>query len=178
MKEFISEFSNIYILIISFFVSVSIIILFFYFIISNKDGVTEKNIKWHGMFVGMNNRSIAIFSAITLRTFLIIISALLSKKGIEIYMCMVIIISIIYIILSLDIKIFIFESINTGLIVFAIYLVTVLKSYMIEVRFDNKINIIKNFLIFFVSIYTIYTYLRNFDELISRKFSKKLDLDI
>ena len=85
MKEFISEFSNIYILIISFLSMVSIVTLVFDYIISDKEGVTEKNIKWHGMFVGMNNRSIAIFSAITIRTFLIIFSVLLSKKNTEIY---------------------------------------------------------------------------------------------
>ena len=178
MKEFISEFSNIYILIISFLSMVSIVTLVFDYIISDKEGVTEKNIKWHGMFVGMNNRSIAIFSAITIRTFLIIFSVLLSKKNTEIYIYMFLTVSIIYIILSFSIKIFIFESVNTGLIVAAAYLVVVLKDYLAEIRYDNMINVLKNFLVFFIVIYSIYTYLRNFEELISRKFATKLNLDI
>ena len=175
MRYLIDEFSNIYILIISFLSMFAIISLVFDFVISDENGVTEKNMKWHGMFVGMNDRSIAIFSAITLRTFLIIFSVLISKKE---YIIMVIITSILYIVLSFNFKIIIFESINTSLIVFGIYLVIILKNYLIEVRYDDMVNVIKNFLIFFIVIYTIYSYLRNFDELISRKFSNKLNLDL
>ena len=91
---------------------------------------------------------------------------------------MIVVISLLYIILRFDIKGFVFEVINTMAQLAAIYFVSVLKEYIFEINNEYIIIVIKNFLIIFIVMYTIYSYLRNFEDLISRNSSKKLNLNI
>lgn len=174
----LNEFSNLFLLIILFFVTILIISGIFALLTSEKRGFSEKDMKLHGMFVGMNKRSIAMLSAITLRAFLIIFSVCIYNKNIIIYLFMIVVISLLYIILRFDIKGFVFEVINTMAQLAAIYFVSVLKEYIFEINNEYIIIVIKNFLIIFIVMYTIYSYLRNFEDLISRNSSKKLNLNI
>lgn len=177
-KIIVDEFSNLFLLIVLFFISIIFVSIIFNFITSNKKGLSERKVRLHGMFVGMNSRTIAMLSAITLRTFLIIFSVCIFNKNIVIYLFMILLTSVIYIILRLNLKVLCFESINIIMQLIAIYLVNILKEYIININNEYTVNIIKNFLIIFIIMYSIYSYLRNFEDLISRNTNKKYKLEI
>lgn len=169
----LSKISNILLL---FLVIIILSFLVLYFI-TKKSKISQNDIKIYGMFVDLRSRDIIMLSAITIRTFLMIVCSCKYIKEIIIYLLMIMIASLVYIIFKFSLKSAVFETINMIAQIFSIYLINILSGYLIEVENDIYVNAIKIFLMIFIIMYAIYSFLRNFEEIITRNKKDRRKMD-
>lgn len=127
----------------------------------------------YGLFLKLKNIDIVLISLLIVRLFIIYYTSFVYSKQVIINIIMVGITSLLYIILSLNIKKGIFELINSAILSFALFLVNSLAGYIIDIGGEIYIVIIKALLSVFISIYATYFTLRNIEDVSIRNNLKR-----
>ena len=112
-----------------------------------------------------------MITAIIIRTFLVMFTAIFYTKNILLYLIMIILSSLVYAIFHY--RKAIFEIISTSAQIIALYLIHILSNYMIEVSNDPYVLAIKICLIIFIIMYASYFFLKNFEDVITKEKRRK-----
>lgn len=155
-----------YTLVISFIAIIFGIGIYIFSVTNNYD-INKKSIRYCGLLTGFSKKEILILSSIIIRTFIIIYTALIYKKDITSLLILILFSDFIYIILKPK-KAF-FEIVNILAQVILIYFINVLKTYRIEISDGMFVGQVIIILIGIIIIYSIYFFLRNFEELIKKE---------
>lgn len=137
------------------------------YIITGKFDIHKKSSMYCGLLTGLHNRQILILCVLLIRTFCIIYAVTIYTKNIGVSLITILLVDCIYIILTP--KKLLFEGINIIAQLIFIYLINVLKTYQMEISNDMYVGQIAMVLSAFMIIYTIYFFLKNFEETIRRK---------
>lgn len=137
------------------------------YIMTGKFDIHKKTIMYCGLLTGLNKKQILTLCVILIRTFCIIYAVTIYSKNIGFNLVTIFLIDCIFILLSP--KKILFEGINIIAQLIFIYLINVLKTYQMEISNDMYVGQIAMVLSAFMIIYTIYFFLKNFEETIRRK---------
>ena len=149
-----------YTLVISFIAIIFGMGIYIFSVTSNYD-INKKSIRYCGLLTGFSKKEILILSSIIMYT------ALIYKKDVTSLLILILFSDFIYIILKPQ-KAF-FEIINILSQVVLIYFINVLKTYRIEISDGMFVGQVIIILIGIIIIYSIYFFLRNFEELIKKE---------
>lgn len=166
MEAILYYVSENYTLVISFIAIIFGIGIYIFSVTNNYD-INKKSIRYCGLLTGFSKKEILILSSIIIRTFIIIYTALIYKKDITSLLILILFSDFIYIILKPK-KAF-FEIVNILAQVILIYFINVLKTYRIEISDGMFVGQVIIILIGIIIIYSIYFFLRNFEELIKKE---------
>ena len=144
-----------YTLVISFIAIIFGIGIYIFSVTNNYD-INKKSIRYCGLLTGFSKKEI-----------LILYTALIYKKDITSLLILILFSDFIYIILKPK-KAF-FEIVNILAQVILIYFINVLKTYRIEISDGMFVGQVIIILIGIIIIYSIYFFLRNFEELIKKE---------
>lgn len=149
----------------SFLIFIFIIgcILYLY---TRKFKVNGKRVKVYGLLFSTKNKSIIILSTMIIRTFLIIYSIIFFHQNVYYYLVMIGIISTLMIVVYF--KNVIYEILNTVGLMTIVYFNYQLSSYLVNVEKTTEIISLKVILMSFGILYTIYLFLREFEEITSK----------
>ena len=147
------------------FLGIILLLSFIMYLITKKFNIHKKSVILCGMFMGLSNKQILMIISIFIRTFLVIFTACVYSKSILLYLIMIAITSIVYVILNY--KKAILEIVSLVAQIVALYLINILTSYMIEESNDTYVLVIKICLIIFLTVYAIYFFLKNFEDIIT-----------
>lgn len=137
------------------------------YIMTGKFDIHKKTIMYCGLLTGLNKRQILALCAILIRTFCVIYAVTIYSKNIGFNLVAIFLIDCIFILLSP--KKILFEGINIIAQLIFIYLINVLKTYTLEISNDMHVEQISIVLSAFMVIYTVYFFLKNFEEIIRKK---------
>lgn len=129
-------------------------------------------VTFYGLFFKLRDIDLIKLSSITIRTFLVIFSAVVFSKNIYVYLAMIILISLVYIILSL--KRFIYELTCAIIQIITVYFIDVLNNYMLEMEYSLSLLIIENSLKVFIIIFALYFFFKNIFDIVEHSNNKKL----
>ena len=143
------------------------------YIITSQFDIHKKAIRYCGLLSGFTNRQIIIFSAILIKIFLELYITFKYEKSIYIYLIMIFIADLIFIILIH--KNVLFELLNIIAQIIILYFINILKAYRIEISEQMYLSQVIIGLMIFITLYSIYFALKNFENLISER--KIIDLN-
>lgn len=166
LEETIYSISNHFIQLIVFLGVVLLLGLIIYIMVSNFD-IHKKRIRYCGLLTGLNQKQTLTLCVIFMRTFCIIYAVSVYTKNILFNLILILMIDLIYILLTP--KKVIFESINLIAQLILIYLINILRTYQLEISNDMYVGQVATILSVFMVLYTIYFFLKNFEELIRKK---------
>ena len=127
--------------------------------------------RYLGLITGLSNKEILILSSLIIRTFLIIYTSLIYESSIIPYLILILFADVVYMICKPS-KI-LFELVNITAQIVLIYFTNVLKTYRMQEGNGQYIEQIIIILIGIVIIYSMYFFLKNFEDLISKKGEKR-----
>ena len=142
------------------------------YIITAKFDIHKKSIRYCGLLSGFNNKQIIILSAIMIRTFLELYLVFRYGENVYIYLAMIFFVDLVYIVLLH--KNILFELINIIAQIIILYLINTLKEYSIEIIDQMYLTQVIIVLMIFITLYSIYFALKNFDNLLSEKKNTKV----
>ena len=137
------------------------------YIMTGKFDIHKKTSMYCGLLTGLNKKQILALCVILIRTFCIIYAVTIYSKNIGLSLVTIFLIDCIFILLSP--KKILFEGINIIAQLIFIYLINVLKTYTLEISNDMHVEQISIVLSAFMIIYTVYFFLKNFEEIIRKK---------
>ena len=149
----------------SFFVFIFIIGCIIY-VYTKKFKIEGKRVKVYGLLLNMKNNNILAISIIIVRTFVIIYSLVTYNQNIIYYLLMIGIISGLLIIVYF--KNIIYEFLNSIALMTVVYFNYELTNYLINIENTTSIIILKEILISFGVLYTIYLFLKEFEDITSK----------
>ena len=156
---------------LSIFLGFMLLVAILIYVMLSKFDIHKKRIAYIGLLTGLNNYQILTLCAITIRLFCIIYSAVTYTDVILLSLAIILVVEVIYILLN--IKKIVFETINTVAQIIFIYFINILKSYQIEVSNEMYVSQVIIVLIVFIILYTIYFFLKGFEDLIKNTNSTK-----
>ena len=156
---------------LSIFLGFMLLVAILIYVMLSKFDIHKKRIAYIGLLTGLNNYQILTLCAITIRLFCIIYSAVTYTDVILLSLAIILVVDVIYILLN--IKKIVFETINTVAQIIFIYFINILKSYQIEVSNEMYVSQVIIVLIVFIILYTIYFFLKGFEDLIKNTNSTK-----
>ena len=124
-----------------------------------KDG----KIKIYGLLLSMTRRDILIISTLIVRAFLIIYALIVSNGNVWLYIFMIGFVSAVFIVIYF--KNMIYELINSIALMVIVYFSYELKFYLLNIEDSIATQIIRLILVSFGSIYTVYLFLREFEDI-------------
>ena len=133
------------------------------YIYTRKFKVEGKRVKAYGLLLNMKSSNILVVSIIIVRTFLIIYSLVTYNQNIWYYILMVGLISLLLIIVYF--KNIIYEVINSVALMTIIFFNYQLSNYLMNIENTSSIVIVKGILISFGLLYTIYLFLKEFEDI-------------
>lgn len=154
------------------FLGIVLLIGIIIYIITAKFDIHKKSIRYCGLLSGFNNRQIIILSAIMIRTFLVLYLAFRYEENVYIYLAMIFFVDLVYIVLMH--KNILFELINIIAQIIILYLVNTLKEYSIEIIDQMYLTQVIIVLMIFLTLYSIYFALKNFENLLAEKKNTKV----
>ena len=160
---YVSKNYSVLILFLTLVFSVGIYI----YTVTQKFNIHKKSTRYCGLLTGLSNREIIILSSLIIRTYMIIYTSLIYRNDITEFLILIFFADIVYMILKP--KKIIFELINITTQTILIYFTNVLKTYRIEVSNEMFVEQIIIILIGISVMYSIYFFLRNFEELIDKE---------
>lgn len=139
-------------------------ITFFYI----KDFNVNNNIKIkiYGLLFIVNKKDILAISIMFIRTFIIIYALIMCNLSLSFYITMIVIISILFLIFYF--KNVIYETINTVALSIIIYFNYQLNDYLVSVDNSTLVQIVRIILIAFSILYTIYLFLKEFEDITTK----------
>lgn len=146
------------------------------YMITEKFDIHKKSIRYCGLLTGLNKKQILTLCIIIIRTFCIIYAVTVYTKNMGLNLVTILLVDGIFILLMP--KKVLFEGINIVAQLIFIYLINVLKTYTLEISNDMYVGQISIILSAFMIIYTIYFFLKNFEETIRRKEKKVIRRNI
>ena len=153
------------------FLVVVMLVSFILYKITKKFNIHKKSVMLCGMLTSLKNTQLIMITAIIIRTFLVMFTAIFYTKNILLYLIMIILSSLVYAIFHY--RKAIFEIISTSAQIIALYLIHILSNYMIEVSNDPYVLAIKICLIIFIIMYASYFFLKNFEDVITKEKRRK-----
>lgn len=143
-------------------------------IMSSKVSWGSKNLKYIGLFVGLDKKEHILLSIIFIK-YLFIISCVIFRT--EIGIAQIIYYLLLFLLGNLihfDVKVFLMDLVNSILILIALFVGNILNGYIFEVTSDIKIKIINTLLQANLILYAIYFFVKNIEHLIlSRQTRRK-----
>ena len=137
------------------------------YIMTGKFDIHKKTSMYCGLLTGLNKKQILALCVILIRTFCIIYAVTIYSKNIGLSLVTIFLIDCIFILKKK--KKILFEGINIIAQLIFIYLINVLKTYTLEISNDMHVEQISIVLSAFMIIYTVYFFLKNFEEIIRKK---------
>lgn len=131
------------------------------------------NINIYGMLLGLNNREICGIACNFIRTFLVIYNSWIYADDIQFTFIIIAIASIMCILTNPRIEKIIFEIANSAAQLISVFLINSLMGYMVDVGQENYVVLIQILLSIFITIYTIYFLMKNFEEIVTKNYKRR-----
>ena len=174
MDEFIYQISLLLSFIMSFFFFIIIFLIIFEITFRVNKNETEKHLKFYGLFMGLNNYDIFLFSLKTI-SYVLLLWSILSNTILPIHFILFILLQISFDLCSFRyIKLFP-NLINNLFICFLLYSKQIFCDYLFDVTFLYSVVILIILLSLFIFFYASYFYLKDIQFLLTRnKYVKKV----
>lgn len=121
----------------------------------------QKNIKFLGLFINLNNRDILWLCVAVLRCFFVVSTVVFCVEIETVHICFFVLLCIMYNILHPCLVGFLFDLLNSAIIFAALLVGNILIGFLHEVRFDWHIMTVYVLLGVFIVTYSAYFFLRD-----------------
>ena len=174
MDEVIYQLSLLFTFILSFFLFILIFLIIFEITFKINKKETEKHLKFYGMFMGLNNYDILLFSLKTI-SYVLLLWSIISNQINFIHFLIFLLAQLLFDLLARRfVKIFV-NFVNSLFICFLLYSKQIFYNYLVDVTFLYSVVALIILLGLFIFFYGSYFYLKDIQVLLSRnKYVKKV----
>lgn len=149
-----------------------LIILYIFFYIKSKK-ITNSRLSFFGMFMGLNNKDVVSLTLLLTYYYLIVASIFINTFS-PIFCIVLIVIILLFEILNFNFIYFIADIVNTGIIMFILYIKTIFYYYMIDIEVFWYVLLLYVLVCTFIYFYATLIFIRRFRTMVGKnKYVKK-----